>query len=322
MTSPKISVICPVYKAEKYLHRCVDSILAQTFTDFELLLVDDGSPDKSGEICDDYAAMDIRVRVFHKENGGVTTARKEGVDNATAEWITFIDSDDYIDTSYLDKFYNSSNGVDLVIASRYNKTVDSKTYVRMLLKGKIIHGPVTKLIRRSLFDNNPFAFPLGVSNGEDFIMNICLALKNTKKVTLVQIKEYNYIRLDSGLSKTFVQSMEYQQHFYTLLLSVFSKEEYICYLKELIIYRLNNLYFFIIESHTPFDHNSILYKDLLSDIDRISYKPTMFELLLMKVTSYKALSLICFIRRCIRCISRLLHFNPLPTSTINSGINS
>lgn len=85
---PKISVIVPVYNTEKYLHRCVDSILAQTFTDFELLLIDDGSTDSSGAICDEYAQKDSRVRVFHKENGGASSARNLGLDNATGEWIT------------------------------------------------------------------------------------------------------------------------------------------------------------------------------------------------------------------------------------------
>ena len=94
-TTPKISVIVPVYKAEAYLHRCVDSILAQTFQDFEVLLIDDGSPDKSGEICDEYAKMDTRVRVFHKENGGVSSARNMGLENAKGEWIIFADADDY-----------------------------------------------------------------------------------------------------------------------------------------------------------------------------------------------------------------------------------
>ena len=94
---PKISVIVPVYNTEKYLHRCVDSILAQTFTDFELLLVNDGSPDKSGEICDEYAQKDTRVRVFHKENGGVSSARNLGLENAQGKWITYVDGDDWIE---------------------------------------------------------------------------------------------------------------------------------------------------------------------------------------------------------------------------------
>ena len=82
MIYPKISIIVPVYKVERYLPHCIDSILAQTFTDFELLLIDDGSPDNSGKICDEYAAKDTRIRVFHKDNGGVSSARNFGLDNA------------------------------------------------------------------------------------------------------------------------------------------------------------------------------------------------------------------------------------------------
>ena len=102
---PKISVIVPVYNVEKYLHRCVDSILAQTFTDFELLLINDGSKDSSGVICDEYAAKDSRVLVFHKENGGVSSARNMGLDNAKGEWISFVDSDDWVEKEYLETLY-------------------------------------------------------------------------------------------------------------------------------------------------------------------------------------------------------------------------
>lgn len=99
---PQISVIVPVYNVEKYLRRCIDSILAQTFTDFELLLIDDGSKDSSGKICDEYAEKDKRIRVFHKENGGVSSARNVGLGNAKGEWIAFIDSDDeFISSSAL-----------------------------------------------------------------------------------------------------------------------------------------------------------------------------------------------------------------------------
>ena len=84
---PKVSVIVPLYKAEKYIHRCVDSILAQTFTDWELLLIDDGSPDRSGEICDEYARKDKRIRVFYKKNGGVSSARNLGLDNVRGEYV-------------------------------------------------------------------------------------------------------------------------------------------------------------------------------------------------------------------------------------------
>ena len=102
--NPKISVIVPVYNVEKYLCRCIDSILAQTFTDFELLLIDDGSKDSSGEICEEYAGKDARIRVFHRQNGGVSTARNLGIDKAKGEWIYFVDSDDVVLPSALGTF--------------------------------------------------------------------------------------------------------------------------------------------------------------------------------------------------------------------------
>ena len=106
--SPKISVIVPVYKTEKYLPECIESILAQTFPDFELILVDDGSPDNSGKICDDYATRDSRIRVFHKENGGVSSARNLGLDNARGEWIAFVDSDDTVGEKYLEHLWGGN----------------------------------------------------------------------------------------------------------------------------------------------------------------------------------------------------------------------
>lgn len=94
---PKLSVVIPIYNTEKYLRECIDSILAQTFADFELILVDDGSTDKSGMICDEYSRSDHRIRVIHQKNGGVTAARKRGVEAAAGEYISFVDSDDWID---------------------------------------------------------------------------------------------------------------------------------------------------------------------------------------------------------------------------------
>ncbi len=99
---PKISIIVPVYNVEKYIDRCINSILHQTFSDFELILIDDGTPDSSGEICENYAKTDNRIRVFHKQNGGLSDARNYGIDKAEGEYLTFIDSDDYVDKSYLE----------------------------------------------------------------------------------------------------------------------------------------------------------------------------------------------------------------------------
>ena len=100
---PKVSVIVPVYKTEKYLTRCVESILAQTCTDLELLLIDDGSPDRCPQLCDEFAAKDSRIRVIHKVNGGVSSARNAGLDVAKGEYIAFVDSDDHIEPDMYEK---------------------------------------------------------------------------------------------------------------------------------------------------------------------------------------------------------------------------
>lgn len=106
---PAVSIIVPVYKVEGYLVRCLESLLKQTFIDFEILLINDGSPDRSGEICDEYALKDSRIRVFHKNNGGVSSARNLALDYAKGEYVTFVDSDDWIDADCLKRALNLSN---------------------------------------------------------------------------------------------------------------------------------------------------------------------------------------------------------------------
>ncbi len=122
-----ISVIVPVYKVEPYISRCVDSILNQTFTDFELVLVDDGSPDKCGKMCDEYAKKDNRIHVIHKKNGGLSDARNAGIDwcfeNSNSEWITFIDSDDWVHPRYLEFLYNATQ--------KYNSSISVCSYTRV-----------------------------------------------------------------------------------------------------------------------------------------------------------------------------------------------
>ena len=125
---PKISVVVPVYNVEPYIHRCVDSVLAQTFEDFELILVDDGSPDNCPVICDEYAAKDSRVVVIHQENGGLSAARNAGIDwafsNSDSEWLSFIDSDDWVHPEYLRRLYQSNidNNTRISFSNLYTTT--------------------------------------------------------------------------------------------------------------------------------------------------------------------------------------------------------
>lgn len=124
--TPLISVIVPVYNTEKYLDQCIQSVLAQTYTNWELLLIDDGSTDASGAICDKYAEQDSRIRVFHKSNGGVSSARNLGLDNAKGEWITFVDSDDYVDPDWLTAFDVSTRQTPCILYIQWAKCKHEK----------------------------------------------------------------------------------------------------------------------------------------------------------------------------------------------------
>ncbi len=115
---PKISVIVPVYNVEEYLNRCVESILDQTFEDFELILIDDGSSDNSGSLCDEFAKNNSNIKVLHLENGGPARARNKGIEIATGEYIGFADSDDYCHPNQFEKLYqNAKNNSDIAICS-------------------------------------------------------------------------------------------------------------------------------------------------------------------------------------------------------------
>lgn len=132
MYEPLISIIVPVYKVEKYIHRCIESVLHQTYTNWELILVDDGSPDSCGRICDEYAMYHDKIAVIHKINQGVGAARNTGLHRAEGEWIYFLDSDDFIKEDALKKMisYSQEGLYDMVIAGFYYLQPD----------GSLIHG--------------------------------------------------------------------------------------------------------------------------------------------------------------------------------------
>lgn len=201
---PKISVIVPVYKAEKYLHRCVDSILAQKFTDFELILVNDGSPDNSGVICDEYAQKDNRVRVFHKENGGVSSARNLGLKKANGEYVTFVDSDDHIEHGYLDikEDFAEDLLIQNYIVSQTKKTFvnfekrtvnecNIQNYINENIDADVIRLILSKFFKLSIIKDNQIYFQEGVKIGEDTIF-ILDYLYYTKSVRYMASASYIY----------------------------------------------------------------------------------------------------------------------------------
>lgn len=205
--SPKISVIAAVYNAEKWIHKCLDSLLSQTFGDFELILVDDGSPDRSGEICEEYAHKDSRIRVFHKENGGVSSARQFGLDNAAGEYVIHCDPDDWAEPNWLESLYSAAikDNADMTICdykSIYtdhtkqcivNPSLDSERLFEQMTHGKVHGSMCNKLIRRTLIEKADAKFPIGVNIKEDvfFLLQVLLA---SPKIAYVNETLYNYVK--------------------------------------------------------------------------------------------------------------------------------
>lgn len=205
MTSPFISIVVPVYNAEKFLKRCVDSILAQTFTDFELLLVNDGSTDASLQICKEYEVLDNRVVVFDKPNGGVSSARNVGIDNARGEMISFVDADDYLSPDYLEAFdYNGeydfySQGAineyhdrpDKVNIHIYNGLVEKREFLISMFDTGMISTPWAKLYSSKIIKTNNILFDEKHSYAEDRMFNIEY-LNRCKRFCLSTEAKYHY----------------------------------------------------------------------------------------------------------------------------------
>lgn len=203
---PKVSIIVPVYNAEKYLHRCVDSILAQTFTDWECILVDDGSPDGSGAICDAYAKQDTRIKVVHKENGGVSSARQCGMDSAIGDYVIHADPDDWVEASMLNDLYAAaeSKNADMVICdficeytqgSFYQKqelqSLDSRSVLRQLLFQQLHGSCCNKLVKRACYNKWQIEFPKGATIWEDHWVT-CLLCSHDIRITYLNKAYYHY----------------------------------------------------------------------------------------------------------------------------------
>lgn len=216
--SPKISIIIPVYNTEQYLPRCLDSILSQSFTDFEPLLIDDGSADGSGLICDSYADRDRRIRVFHKENGGVSSARNLGVKEAKGEWICFVDSDDELLAGGLQTMVDGiSDEVDMVMAGYYELEGESlQTDTSSFGKDGIIDRneallmmypsadmpymgyPWGKLFKRTLVSDNKVSFDEHIRIKEDTLFVVNYLCRISKPVYFISQPIYKYMKNSSG----------------------------------------------------------------------------------------------------------------------------
>ena len=273
--APLISVIVPVYNVEKYLSKCIDSIIAQTYTNLEILLVDDGAKDSSGAICDEYAQRDSRIRVIHKENGGLSDARNRGIEEARGEYLGFIDSDDYIDPDMYEVLYETltKHDADMSMCGVYElydgqeaRQVDKisdfsctpEEAMKIVIDGQINYAyAVNKLYKRELFDE--IRYPVGKIIEDAFV--ILFLLEKTKKVALTDARKYYYFHRENSITSR-----------------TFSKKHYDC------IEAHENNYKFIIEHHPSLEKTArmrlywsrffVLDKMLCADnVEKSEYMP-------------------------------------------------
>lgn len=211
MSKPKISVIVPVYNVERYLYRCIDSLLNQTFTDFEALLIDDGSEDSSGRICDEYAEKDERVKVIHKDNGGVASARQLGIEKARGIYSIHADGDDWVEPGMLQTMYSKiiEENADVLITDFYEENKGKTLYKRQLpssmqsidilkdiLQNQLFGALWNKLIRHSLYKRYDINFIKGINYCEDVLLLTQLLQKDIK-VSFLHEAFYHYDQLNT-----------------------------------------------------------------------------------------------------------------------------
>lgn len=250
--NPKISIIVPIYNAEKTLHRCIDSILSQDYTDFELLLIDDGSKDASGKICDIYAENDERIRVIHKENSGVSDSRNMALDEAKGEYLQFLDSDDWITQNATRLLVESAekNHCDMVIADFYRVigerlshkgsideegVLSKEEFANLMMENPadFYYGVLwNKLYKREIIEKYNFRMDSKISWCEDFMFNLEY-IRFCERIFVLQVPIYYYVKtkgslVSQGMSitktiKTKMMVFEYYTDFYK---QVLTNEEY------------------------------------------------------------------------------------------------
>lgn len=223
MDNPLISIIIPVYNAEKYLHQCLDSVVAQTYTNWECLLIDDGSKDSSGVICDEYAAKDSRFRVFHKENGGVSSARNLGIKNIKGDWVIFYDSDDYIPENAIISFvpYLADSKIDSLAGNYINVRSDLSKFESNTVSKSTLYSvsdalklffiyPLNgfqgylwnRIFRRAIIDENNLLFNENISYKEDGLFLVQFIVASGLNIVFIpDIVYFYYDRADGAMGK-------------------------------------------------------------------------------------------------------------------------
>ena len=222
-----VSIIVPISKVEEYLDECVESIINQTYSNIEIILVDDGSPDRCPQLCDEWAKKDNRIKVIHKENGGVSSARNAGITLAKGDWIWFVDSDDSVEKDALADIINFAADNDLVIFdSKLNEQYikDENFFSKYYFRYAFGFEPWNKLYRKSIIVDNDLRFDTEENVGEDLLFNITY-YQYADKYKFSTSKYYNYrVREDSAMQSNNEKRLEQQLRLYSKIYDIYKNK--------------------------------------------------------------------------------------------------
>ncbi len=248
MSNPVISIIMPVYNAEETVSRMIDTIIAQTFIEWELICIDDGSKDSSGVILDEYAKRDERIRVIHKVNEGVSAARQDGLDVARGDYIIHADSDDWVEPTMLEDMYEkiTKDDCDVVFCDLYLNNGAGQKYIPQVATslephqliddffGKLYGSCCNKLVKKSCIDKYKIKFPIGVNYCEDLLFWISLFKNNDVKVIYLSKAYYHYVENKESITHniTYETYNEYSR-FAQCLQDLLPEKEYSQYIEKL-----------------------------------------------------------------------------------------
>lgn len=271
----RLSIIVPVYKAEKFLRKCIDSIVSQSFSDWELILVDDGSPDRSGQICDDYARIDERIKVVHQRNQGVSMARNQGLEVATGDYVTFIDSDDSLEGDCFSLLKSSES--DLIVfesisyqedgtrkywyqidEKRIDTPADLEQFILNYINVFVLDGPCAKFFRREVIDT--LRFPEGQPLGEDNVF----MLSYIRRCQTVELRKGAYYVIDDHYDNDYQKYLMPADRSRVCLENIINAYRHLNISVPSFERRMFNTFFMVIDPHSDYDswYGSPIVRDL------------------------------------------------------------
>lgn len=288
-----VSVVVPVYNSQATIAACVDSVLAQNFAAVQVVLVNDGSSDSSGSICDAYAAADERVVVLHQQNRGRTAARYAGVSATTADWVTFVDSDDTLPLTAIASLYAAVvDSVDIVLGNGCSLPNEARTLIPIEdFRHKAVRGdgtigvPWGALYRRALLTDYLFDLPREIYMGEDYIFWLRLVFSSTKSVAVVY--ENVYCKGADTTCSAFVWSADYAFEINELRKSAIPVDLHPVYMNDMLDDRLCNLMAVVLQQPASKWKDSRFYLDLVADMAAVGRKFSFKQRLFCSIPSLR-----------------------------------